>query len=405
MKARSDDHMQMSLVDARTVTDFAPEQLSALLMTDLPTVGPTVHICAVGDIGLSGHVLVAMNSKGGADALFAEVEPVLKNADISFGNLETPLTGEIAPGKLFSAPVSGAAVLKNSGFRVIHLANTHAYDYGQHGLAATLDAVRKADLIPLGASDYASAAENLVRTDMYGLRIGWLGCGHTLVCQANSGASYWEFDEQRLLKAVERHRTDVDVLIVSIHLGLMYMDYPRPEHKTMAERLVKAGASLILMHHAHVLQGVEFFNRSVCCYNLGNFVFDCKEGHVRNSIMVREQNEGAVFYFVLDKQGVAKAYALPIWTADDFRVRWAKGKRGTAILSRLSRISHDLQNNFITAYKLQRAERNTAAIFKVIWFHFQHGNWTYLWESLRKARPEHLGMIFRWIFSGLKRRS
>jgi hypothetical protein len=397
--------MHMSLVDAGTVTDCAPQELSALLMTDLPTIGPTVRICAVGDIGFSGHVALAMSSKEGAGALFAEVEPVLQSADISFGNLETPLTGAIAPGKLFSAPISGAAILKNSGFEIVHLANTHAYDYGQHGLSATLDAVRKADLIALGASDYEYAAENLVRTDMNGLRIGWLGCGHTLVSQDKSGPSYWEFDEQSLLKAVERHRKDVDVLIVSIHLGLMYMDYPRPEHKTVAERLAKAGAGLILMHHAHVLQGVEFFNRSVCCYNLGNFVFDCKEGHVRNSIMVREQNESAVFCFVLDKQGVAKAYALPIWTDDNFRVRWAKGKRGTQILSRLSRISHDLQDNFLVAYKRQRAERNTAAIFKVIWFHFRNGNWTYLWESLKKARPEHLDMIFRWIVSGLKRLS
>jgi hypothetical protein len=395
----------MSLVKARDIIDLAPENLHALVMADFPTEGPTVHVCAVGDIGLSGRVGVNISSKAGGDALFAEVAPILQNADISFGNLETPLAGEIAQGGLFSAPISGAAILRKSGFRVVHLANTHAYDYGQAGLAATLDAVRNADLIPLGAHDNPSAVEGLVRTDMNGLRIGWLSCGHTLVRQDKSGPSYWEYDEHRLLNAVERHRRDVDILIVSIHLGLMYMDYPRPEHKTMAETLIKAGVDLILMHHAHVLQGVELFNRSVCCYNLGNFVFDCEEGHVQNSIMVREQKESAVFYFVLDRRGVAKASAFPIWTDDGCRVHWANGKRGAEILSRLTKISHGLKDNFIPLYKRQRAERNTPAIFKVIWLHFRHGNWSDVWESLKKARPEHVGMLVRWLCSRLKRRS
>jgi poly-gamma-glutamate synthesis protein (capsule biosynthesis protein) len=59
------------------------------------------------------------------------------------------------------------------------------------------------------------------------------------------------------MPAVIQAQTDVDALIVSIHIGLMYIDYPRPQHKAMAERLMAAGADLILMHHAHVLQGVQ----------------------------------------------------------------------------------------------------------------------------------------------------
>jgi hypothetical protein len=239
---------------------------------------------------------------------------------------------------------------------------------------------------------------------MNGLRIGWLGCGRTLVSQSNSGPNYWEFEEQELLNAVERNRADVDLLIVSIHLGLMYLDYPRPDHKAMAEKLMAAGVNLIVMHHAHVLQSIQVTQqRSVCCYNLGNFLFDYQEGNVQNPIMVREQNEGAVFHFVLDRNGVAQASALPIWTDDHCRVRWASGNRGVEILNRLLRISRDLEQDFVPAYKRQRAERNTSGISKVIWFHLQHGNWRYVWESLRKARPEHIGMIGRWLFAVLKR--
>jgi hypothetical protein len=400
MKSKS--AIKMELISARSITDLVPEELSALLMIDFPTVGPAVHLCAVGDIGLSGRIAETA-TRWGLDSILVEVSPVLQAADITFGNLESPLTGEIAPGQLFSAPITGAAMLKKSGFTLLNLANNHAYDYGRVGLAATIDAVTKADLVSLGVGHNPSASQKLVRTDVNGLRIGWLGCGHSLVSQDNSGPSYWEFDEQELLTSVERERADMDLLIVSIHLGLMYMDYPRPEHKTMAEKLMHAGANLVLMHHAHVLQGVEVFQRSVTCYNLGNFVFDCNEGNVQNSIMVREQNESAVFHFVLDRHGVAKACAIPIWIDDDCRVHWATGMRGVEILKRLARISGDLEENFVPAYKRQRAERNTTAIFKVIWFHFRNGNWAYVWESLGKTRPEHIGMIVRWLSGALRR--
>lgn len=62
-------------------------------------------------------------------------------------------------------------MLKKSGFKLIHLANNHVYDYGQAGLVVTLDAIRNAGLVPLGAGENTSAAQRLVRTDMKGLRI------------------------------------------------------------------------------------------------------------------------------------------------------------------------------------------------------------------------------------------
>jgi poly-gamma-glutamate synthesis protein (capsule biosynthesis protein) len=400
---KNQNPMQMSLVTARTITDLVPEDLSALMISDFPTVGPTVRVCAVGDIGLSGRVEITMNAIG-SEAIIDQVAPVLRHADITFGNLEFPLTGEIAHGQLFSAPVTGAALLKKSGFKVLHLANTHVYDYGQAGLMATLEALRKAGLVPLGADDDFSTARNLVRTDTNGLRIGWLGCGRTLVPQRESGPSYWEFNEEELVKAVTYNRASVDLLIVSIHTGLMYMDYPRPEHKAMGERLLTAGANVILMHHAHVLQGVQVtLGKGVCCYNLGNFVLDWQEGKVKNTVMLREQNEGAIFHFIFDRRGVAQAAALPIWVDDRCIVHWATGMRGMEILNRLVRISRDLECDFVTAFKRQRAERNTEAIFKVIWFHLQRGNWAYVLESLRKARLEHLGMLVRWVFGMFKR--
>lgn len=396
--------MQLDIVNAQTIERFLPDNLFALRLVDAPTVGQTVRLCAVGDIGLSGRVGQALNTSDGSARILAEVAPLLQSVDISFGNLESPLAGDIAPGKLFSGPLSGAAVLKKSGFSLIHLANNHVYDYGREGLVATIDAVQNANLTSLGAGETISAAKQVVRTDVRGLRVGWLGCGRTLVSQDESGPNFWEFDEQELHNAVQSHRSDVDLLIVSIHIGLMHMDYPRPEHKAMAEKLLDAGAHLILMHHAHVLQGVQVTaSRAVCCYNLGNFIFDWEEGNVKIPVLVREQNEGAIFHFVLDRNGITQATAIPVWIDSDCAVRWATGMRGREILTRLSRISLDLECDYEAAFKRQRAERHTSGILKVVWFHLRRGNWSFVLDSAKQARLEHLGMIVRWLGEAVKR--
>lgn len=158
-----------------------------------------------------------------------------------------------------------------------------------------------------------------------------------------------------------------------------------------------AGADLVLMHHAHVLQGVQVTSQGrISCYNLGNFLYDWKEGHVQTPVTLREQNEGAIFVFDLRQHGISAA-ALPTWIDDDCRVRWATGERGTRILSRLSRISHDLQGDFALAFESQRAQRNTGPILKVLAFHIKHGNWRNIIDSLRRARLEHLKMLMRWL--------
>jgi len=361
-----------------------------------------VKLCAVGDIGLSGRAEKTAQREG-SDSLLAEVTETFKAVDIVFGNLECPFAGDIAPGKNFAASMTGAETLRRAGFNILHLANNHVSEYGQAGLTTTLNRVREAGITPLGAGDDLVAAKQLVHTNIRGVRIGWLGCGRTLLPQDEMGPRYWEFDEEELHGAVSRLRSQVDVLLVSIHIGLMYIDYPRPDHKHMAERLMEAGADLILMHHAHVLQGVQITSDGrVCCYNLGNFLYDWEEGDVQTPMVLREQNEGAIFVFELDRAGLASVTTIPTWIDAGCRVRWARGRRGEEILRRLTRISRDLEGDFAAAFERQRAERNTGPTLQVLAFHLKRGDWRYILESLRRTRLEHFKMLGRWILSVFK---
>ena len=390
------------IVPARALLPELPADLSAILFHERAPVGRTVRVCAVGDSGLSGQV-GRTASELGYGALLREVAPLLQSAAAAFANLEGTLI-ERPRDALFAAPPAAAEALRQAGVTIVHLANNHVYDFGPTGLASTLAAAAGANLVALGAGDDAAASRRLVRTECRGVRVGWLGCGRTLLPQ-DTGARFWEFDEQELLSAIRKARPSVDVLIASVHIGFMYLDYPHPDHRAMAQRCAAAGADIVLMHHPHVLQGIETTpDGKIVCYSLGNFLFDWKEGLITNQVMVQEQNEGAVCVFDLDRSGVARAAAVPTRSDEACRVRWAGGDRGDAILDRLQRISRPLGGNYAPAFWRQRSERNTKHVLRMLRFYIVHGEWGSVWRMFTKVRRHHLRMLAHWALASLRTR-
>ena len=390
------------IVPARALLPELPADLSAILFHERAPVGHTVRVCAVGDSGLSGQV-GRTASELGYGALLREVAPLLQSAAAAFANLEGTLI-ERPRDALFAAPPAAAEALRQAGVTIVHLANNHVYDFGPTGLASTLAAAAGANLVALGAGDDAAASRRLVRTECRGVRVGWLGCGRTLLPQ-DTGARFWEFDEQELLSAIRKARPSVDVLIASVHIGFMYLDYPHPDHRAMAQRCAAAGADIVLMHHPHVLQGIETTpDGKIVCYSLGNFLFDWKEGLITNQVMVQEQNEGAVFVFDLDRSGVARAAAVPTRSDESCCVRWASGDRGSAILERLLRISRHLGGDYAAAFWRQRSERNTKHVLRMLRFYIVHGEWGSVWRMFTKVRRHHLRMLAHWALASLRTR-
>ena len=52
--------------------------------------------------------------------------------------------------------------------------------------------------------------------------------------------------------------------------------YTEPSERSiaMAHHAIDEGASIVIQHHPHVLQGLEFYNGKLIAHSLGNFVFD-----------------------------------------------------------------------------------------------------------------------------------
>jgi hypothetical protein len=375
---------------------MAPVDLPALVLRQRSPIGTTVRLFAVGDTAFSGRAGTTARRRG-VDSLLEDVAPVLRTGDVVFANLETTLVPSAGPAGMFTSPITSAGALRRAGFTVVSLANNHIGDYGQAGLAGTLCAIEETKLKAVGAGPDSTAARRLLTLDIHGVRIGWLACGRTLAPQDGSGPHYWEFDEDQLTTAVRQARQHIDVLIVSIHIGLMLLDLPDPNQKAMANRLMHSGADLILMHHPHVLQGLETDEHGrVCCYSLGNFVWDYLEGNIRTTVMLAEQQQGAVFLIELDKEGVARVVAVPTWIDAECCVRWARGALGRQILERLERLSVALAANYGSEFDRQRLERNLHHIVRYLWFHFRRGHWSVVIDQLRRMNVEHLNQAARY---------
>ena len=94
-------------------------------------------------------------------------------------------------------------------------------------------------------------------------------------------------------RADQGGKAAVDFVVVSIHDGLEYVDYPSRELMTWFRGVADAGANLVLGHHPHVVQGVEIYNGALLCYSLGNFVSDYSDEEVRRESYAKT----AVTYF------------------------------------------------------------------------------------------------------------
>ncbi|MCR4345893.1 MAG: CapA family protein [Sulfuricaulis sp.] len=260
--------------------------------TPARAVTPECHVAAVGDIMLGGTAAPEMR-KFGYDYPFELTKDILKQAQIVFGNLEGPLTddgaSETAKQYVFRSPPDKVApALSRAGFNIVSLANNHTLDYGPEGLEHTRQALEKAGIQSVGAG--ANAAE--ARAAVYMTCAPPRGSGFSAVNFTTQVAflaysltfpeEFWAgkdkpgtaFGHERHVGAdVAAAREKADIVVVSFHWGQEGKTELRDYQRQLAHAAIDAGASAVLGHHPHILQGVERYKNGVILYSLGNFAF------------------------------------------------------------------------------------------------------------------------------------
>jgi poly-gamma-glutamate synthesis protein (capsule biosynthesis protein) len=185
---------------------------------------------------------------------------VLRKADLAMVNLETAITtgGTPAPGKQFTfrAPPTALTALKAAGVDVVSMANNHGMDYMQTGLADSLAAGKKARFPVVGIGADEAQAYKPYRKTVNGNRVAIIGA--TQVMDS-------EF--------IQAWTATPDTVIVHLHWGTELQKCPNQAQLSLAPKLVRAGADVVVGGHAHILLGGGYLDNAYIHYGLGNFVF------------------------------------------------------------------------------------------------------------------------------------
>ncbi|GAB4461914.1 MAG: CapA family protein [Armatimonadaceae bacterium] len=240
---------------------------------------PPITIRAVGDIMLGSTYpdRSDMPPNNGKDIL-TKVSPLLKDADITFGNLEGPLvdggtTSKRGPNSYaFRTPPTYGQYLKDAGFDVLSVANNHANDFGERGRTTTCKTLEK-----LGIEHAGSDRDDVAELTIRGTRVAVVAFAHNQVSLNvnNIGAAK---------QAVSAAAKQADIVIVSFHggaEGTAHQHVPRGPERFFGESrgdlrrfthaVIDAGADLVLGHGPHVVRGLEIYRDRLIAYSLGNF--------------------------------------------------------------------------------------------------------------------------------------
>lgn len=240
-----------------------------------------IKIMAVGDIMMGSDFPNKSYLPPEGKEPFSDVNDILTQADLLFGNLEGTLTdtGKNAkncsdPSKCYSfrSPESYGKYLEAAGFDVMSIANNHIGDFGSTGIKNTTKTLEKHHIAYAGIFAQPST---IFEKD--GVTYGFCAFAPNKDCVKIHNLT-------NAKKIVKELKEKVDIVIVSFHGGAEGTKHTHVTRKTerfygedrgnvyrFAHTLIDAGADIILGHGPHVSRAVEVYKNKFIAYSLGNF--------------------------------------------------------------------------------------------------------------------------------------
>lgn len=241
-------------------------------------------IIGVGDIMMGRNFpddSPILPSKDGA-LIFSDVKDVLRDADVTVGNLEGVLLDKGGTSKscsdpsacyVFRMPERYVKHLVDAGFDLLSIANNHAGDFGDVGRKSSQRVLKEAGL-------HYAGFEGMAETDFFvkdGVKYGFTAFS------VNTG-TLRHTDSERAKKIIAKLRKEADIVIVSMHIGAegtKYTHVTRQQETCFGENrgnpyefarlAIDAGADVVIGHGPHVIRAFDLYKGKFIAYSLGNF--------------------------------------------------------------------------------------------------------------------------------------
>ena len=354
-----------------------------------------VRLAAVGDLLLTTKRGETSPGRG-LEALSDEVRDVLTTCDIVLANLECTLPGrEMVPTepRVFTTEAQ-IRTLQDAGINVVTLGNNHTFDSFDEEFQHTIDILEHLDIKWCGAGFSLNEAYQPVIVKVNGISIAIIGMVdassgmNRFAGESTSGVAPLEMNQ--LCRHISTLRTQVDHIIISPHWGDERFRFPSPQQIKQAHAFADSGASLILGHHPHVLQGMENYQGTTIAYSLGNFFAN----HVywdNGDFLTwnRFERTGCILIAELDRTGIHNVQQIPIFD-DGTTIRIEKSGWGDRCLDK----ANHLLARGITPTRYRRETFRVRTLRPIL----SHLRWT----KLRRIRPEHFRKAAKLFSQGMK---
>lgn len=210
---------------------------------------------------------------------FANVLPILAEDDLTLVNLEGVLSdrGERQDKTYaFRGAPSYVNILTAGSVEAVSMANNHSLDYGQVSHDDTREILSDAGIL-YSYQDFVSyATVNDIKIALIAVYVRPLGT---------------DGSKTLLDKTIEEAKEqDADLIFTSFHWGNEGTSKITSEQKELAHYAVDLGADLVLGHHPHVLQPIEYYQGCYIAYSLANFCFGGNTNPKDKDTMIFQQS-------------------------------------------------------------------------------------------------------------------
>jgi poly-gamma-glutamate synthesis protein (capsule biosynthesis protein) len=353
----------------------------------------SMRLKAVGDLMLGdhpvciGHGVDSTIQKRGFKYLYENLGDSLKDADFVFGNLESTLSSSgLESSSLSSTELRGrpeyARELSAMGFTVLNVANNHAMQHGSKAFEDTVELLREAEIEVTGLADDERCQEVVLHAN---------GCEAILLSYSlrpekyHKGAvPYARCTPEVLLEHIREVRSRCSApVILSLHWGEEYLNYPSSSQVELAHAVIDAGACMLIGHHPHVLQGAEEYKTGLIAYSLGNFVFDKWQ---------RNPRESAILVAEISPEGLESWGLVPVIISRTFQPQPAVGGDLEKISRKISKYSNFVR--LVGEGRDKMTDQEYARIAERAYLRFRLESYVYFITHIYKYDPRMIGESF-----------
>ncbi|MCM3109699.1 CapA family protein [Lederbergia lenta] len=242
-------------------------------------------IAGIGDILIHDTVYEDAKTDTGYDFTPAllPVQSLLQKPDFLIANQESIPGGTeigISTYPSFNSPQEIIDALMKAGVDMVTTANNHSLDRGERAILSAIDYYEKKNLPYTGTFKSPDDKANIRIVTVNGIRIAVLAYAtHFNGINIPEGKDYLVsvLDPKQVHADMEKAKSKSDLIVLALHWGDEYIRQPNDIQKELASEFIQGGADIILGHHPHVLQPMEWIEKpdgkqGLVIYSLGNFL-------------------------------------------------------------------------------------------------------------------------------------